>query len=129
VVAGLGRDDQLVAVGLEILGHHAAKVLFGGTCWWAIVVGQIEVVDALVESVAQDLALGVEWTVVTEVPPKSQGKWGKAQTRIANAAVAIVLITVRGSSVWAVQFRDGREAFVFHEAPFCQRICWRRWRI
>ena len=53
VVAGLRRDDELVAVGREVLAHHPAEVRLGRAVRRAVVVGQIEVRDAAVERVAQ----------------------------------------------------------------------------
>ena len=47
------RDDELVAVRLEIAPHHPAKVLFGRAVRRPVVVGQIEMGDPPVEGVAE----------------------------------------------------------------------------
>ena len=49
VPAGLGRDDELVAVGPEVLAQDAAGVDLGAAVGRAVVVGQVEVRDAQVE--------------------------------------------------------------------------------
>ena len=57
VVAGLGGDDDLVAVGREVVGQDAAEVGLGAAGRRAVVVGQVEVGDAEVEGAAADVAL------------------------------------------------------------------------
>ena len=72
VVARLGGDDQLVAVGAEVLREERAEVRLGGAVGRAVVVGQVEVGDAQVEGAAQDGPLGVQRAVVAEVVPQAQ---------------------------------------------------------
>ena len=72
VVAGLGRDDQLVAVGPEVLRQEPAEVLLGGAVGRAVVVGQVEMRDAEVERAAQDRAARLERTVAAEVVPEPE---------------------------------------------------------
>ena len=52
-IAGLGRDDELVPVGPEVLAHHASKIGLGAAVGRTVVVGEIEMRDAAVERVAQ----------------------------------------------------------------------------
>src|SRR5699024_11099324 len=58
--SGLGRDDQLVTVGAEVLGEESAEVLLGASRGWAVVVGQVEVEYPEVEGTAQDAALPLQ---------------------------------------------------------------------
>ena len=69
VVAGLGGDDEFIAVGLEVVLQVAAEVRFGRSVRRPVVVGEVEVVDAQIEGPAQDGALFFEALVVAEVVP------------------------------------------------------------
>ena len=99
VVAGLGADDELVAVGLEVGGEVAAEVLLGAAVGRAVVVGEVEVRDADVEGAAQDRALLVERLVVTEVVPQAEGDGGQVQTALAHLAVGHGAVAVRAGEV------------------------------
>jgi len=48
-VAGLGRDDEFVAVRLQVGAKQGPEILFGRPRRRAVVVGQVEVRDAQVE--------------------------------------------------------------------------------
>ncbi|MNH38209.1 hypothetical protein D3C79_992050 [compost metagenome] len=47
-VTGLRGDDQLIAPGFQVCAEDAAKVFLGGAGGRAIVIGQIEVGDAVI---------------------------------------------------------------------------------
>ena len=81
VVAGLGRDHQLVAVGREVLPQPASEVLLRATVGRAVVVGQVDVRHASVEGTAQDRALGLLRPVVAEVLPQAQATAAAAAVR------------------------------------------------
>ena len=49
VISGLGRDDQLVAEGTEVLGKHTTKVDLGASVGRSVVVGEIKMRDPEVE--------------------------------------------------------------------------------
>ena len=72
VVAGLGRDDELVAVRREVLAEDPAEVGLGRAVGRAVVVRQVEVGHAAVEGPAEDGALGLERLVVPEVVPEPE---------------------------------------------------------
>jgi hypothetical protein len=72
VPAGLGADDQLVAVRPEVLREQPTDVLLCGAVRRAVVVREIEVGDAEIECPARYGALGVERPVATEVLPEPQ---------------------------------------------------------
>ena len=79
VVAGLGRDDQLVAVRAQVLGEDPPEVRLGRAVRRAVVVGQVEVGDAEVEGAADDRALRLERPVVAEVVPQPERDRGQLQ--------------------------------------------------
>ena len=84
VVAGLGGDDQLVAVGREVVAQVAAEVLLGPAVRRAVVVGEVEVGDAAVEGAAQDRPLGLLGPVGAEVLPQAQRTARAAGARCAR---------------------------------------------
>jgi len=72
VIAGLGRDDQLVAVGPEVLGEDATEVVLGAAVGRSVVVGEVEVRDAEVERASQHGATVRQRAVVAEVLPQPE---------------------------------------------------------
>ena len=87
VVAGLGGDDQLVAVGLPVPQHVHAEVPLRLAVGRAVVVGQVEVGDAVIERRAQDLALHAKRRDLAEVVPQAQRERGQQQAAPAAAPV------------------------------------------
>ena len=72
VVAGLGGNEQFVAVRPERTFHDAAEGLFGRTVGRAVVVGQVEMRDAPVEGVMQHTPGVGEGPLGPEVLPKAE---------------------------------------------------------
>jgi len=68
------RNDQFIAVLLEVFAQQTAEVDLGAAVGRAVVVRQVEVVDAQVEGGAQQRALGVDRRAVAEVVPQAQGQ-------------------------------------------------------
>ena len=100
VVPGLGRDHQLVAVGLEVLGEDPAEVDLGAPVRRPVVVGEVEVGDPEVERAAQDRAAGRQRPVVAEVLPQAERDRRQLQAAAPAAAVLASLVAVgrrRGS--------------------------------
>src|SRR5208283_1098390 len=60
VPAGLGGDDQFVAMGGEVLRQDSAEVLLRRAEGRAVVVGKVDMCDAAVEGPADDGAPGLE---------------------------------------------------------------------
>ena len=89
VVAGLGRDHQLVAVGAEVLGEDRAEVRLRRAVGRPVVVGQVEVGDPAVEGPAQDRPLGLDRLVVAEVVPQPERDRGQLQPGAAAASVGV----------------------------------------
>ena len=100
VVAGLGGDDQLVAVGHEVLAVQPAEVDLGRSVRRPVVVREVEVRDAEVERAAQDRALALDRPVVAEVVPEAERD--RRQLEAAASAAAVrhqVVVAVVGSEV------------------------------
>ena len=72
VVACLGRDEQLVAIGTEVFVHHAPQRLLGRTIGRSVVVSQVEVGDTVVEGVTQNLFRALVVVDTTEVMPQAK---------------------------------------------------------
>ena len=94
--SGLGGNDQFLTVPGEVLTEDTAEVELRGTRRRTIVVGQIEVRDAQVESLAQRGAHGGQRSVVTEVVPQPQGQRGQFQARVPHPPIRHGVVTVLG---------------------------------
>src|SRR5699024_11233422 len=86
VVAGLGRDDEFVAQPGEVGAQHVPEIPLGGAARRSIIVGQVELSDALVERVQNDVALRLHRAVITEVVPSAEGDEREFQAAGAGAA-------------------------------------------
>ena len=73
-IAGLRRDDHLVAERVEVLAHQRAEVFLGRARRRAVVVSQVEVRDAEVEGAARDGAAVLEDVDVAEVVPQARAR-------------------------------------------------------
>jgi hypothetical protein len=71
-VAGLRRDDQFVAVALEIGAQDLSEGFLGAARRRAVIVGEIEMGDAVIERRRHDAALGVVRRVMAEIVPQPQ---------------------------------------------------------
>ena len=99
VPAGLGRDDQLVAVAGEVLGQDAAHVALRRPVGRSVVVGQVEVGDAEVERPPHHRPLVLHRLVVPEVVPEAQRDGRQLQAAAAAAAVGLDGVAVVGGDV------------------------------
>src|SRR5262249_55151933 len=99
VVASLGRDDQLVAAGPQVLADDAAAVRLRRPVRRAVVVRQVEVGDAQVERAAQDGPAVLQRAVVAEVVPQPQRHLGKLDAAAPAATVADLLVAVSRGGV------------------------------
>ena len=95
VPAGLGGDDQLVAVGAQVLGEDAAEVLLRRAVGRPVVVGQVELGDAQVEGAPHERALVGEGHVVAEVVPEPQRDLRQLQATLAGVTVADDVVAAR----------------------------------
>src|SRR6478736_3750583 len=105
IPSGLCRQGELMTVGPEVGSHDPAEVLFSSAIWRPVVVGQVEVCDALVEGVAQHFTLNIERAVVAEVVPQAERDRWQDHARMPDAAidhasVAILRRPPRIQCVW-----------------------------
>ena len=70
-VAGLGADEQLVAIGAEVVVHELAQGLFCRSGRGTVVVCEVEVGYAVVEGIAGYGAATLEGVAAAEVVPHS----------------------------------------------------------
>jgi hypothetical protein len=109
VVAGLGGDDQFVAVVAQVVGEQEAEVAFRAAGRRAVVVGQVEVRDAEVEGAAHDGALRLEGPALAEVVPQAERDGGQPEAAAAGAPVGHgVVAVVRGRVGHTPHLRDTR---------------------
>ena len=99
-VAGLGGDDELVAVCRQVHLQRAAKGLFRGTFGRPVVIRQIEMGDSQVKGAAQDGAAVFERIDAAEVVPQAernrrQHDAGLAATPINHAVVSSGICSVQ----------------------------------
>ena len=116
VVAGLGRDDQLVAVAAQVVAQNAAEVplrraverpvlqssqrVIGGIeRVTAVVVREIKVGHTQVERAEDDRPLRVQGPVRAKVLPQPQRYLGEPDATPATAAVGRVIVSVGGGDV------------------------------
>ena len=97
VVAGLGRDDQLVAVGVQVGGQDASEVSLGGPVGGTVIVGKIEMGHAAVEGVPDDGTLYLERSIVTKVLPEPKRDRREPEAAGTHAPIGHPVISIRGS--------------------------------
>ena len=83
----LGADDELIPVGHEVLVQDAAQILLGAARLRTVVVGQVEVGDAVVEGGEAELLHGLIAARVTKIVPEPQRDGGQQQAALAAAVV------------------------------------------
>ena len=105
-VAGLGRDDQLVPICSQVQVDDPSEVLLGRTGRWAVVVRQVEVRDAEVESPANDRPLPIQRGLGAEVVPEAERESRQRETAVAGAPVLHCLVTPRLRGIRPVQGFD-----------------------
>ena len=96
IVAGLGGDDEFIAVGGEILPQQPAKGFLGRTGRRAVVVGQVEMRDAVVEGIPGDGAAVLEHVQAAEVVPPAQRDGWQFQSAAPCAVVLHAIVTIFG---------------------------------
>ena len=99
VVTGFRRDDELVAVGAEEVVHEAAEVPLGAAVGRPVVVGEVEVGDAVVKRCAAERLHRSVVCRVAEVVPESQRNARQAQPAPAAVRISHCLVTRCGSRV------------------------------
>ena len=94
-IAGLGRDDELVAVRGEVLAQEAAEVLLGRAGRRAVVVGQVEMSEAEVERAAEHRALVADRVGAAKVVPQAQREPREFEAAAAATGILDRLVTPR----------------------------------
>ena len=94
-VARFGGDDQLVPIGGQILPEDLAEVLLGSPGLGTVVVGQVEVGNAVVKGRAAEITHIFIGSRVAEVVPEPQGEGSQLQAGSAAAPVGDRLIAGR----------------------------------
>ncbi len=104
-VTGFGRDKKLVAEGAEILVHEPSHGLLRRTRRHAVVIGEIEMGDTVVEGITGDGAAALIRGVGTEVMPETQTDLGKQHAAVAAAVESRreMLVTGRRRGVHKVK--------------------------
>jgi hypothetical protein len=93
-VTGLRRNDQLIAISLQIGAQKLAESLFRATRRRAVIVGEVEMGDPVIEGRRTDGALGVVRRVVAEIVPQPERDRRQVEAGPAAAPVDHILIAV-----------------------------------
>ena len=100
VVACLRRDKEFVAIGPEVLVHQSAHGLLGRTVDRAVVVGQVEMGDAVVKGIVGNLTTPFVGVYTAEVVPKTEAHLGQQDTGVsATLKCHAVVVTVLGCKI------------------------------
>jgi len=86
-VAGLGRDDQLIAVAREVFAQDAAEGLLGRARHRAVIVREVEVRDPEVEGAERDGARGRGIVDAPEIMPEPERDLREMQAGFAAAGL------------------------------------------
>ena len=100
VVAGLRRDDELVAVGTQVVTEDAAEVLLRRSVRRAVVVCEVEMGDAEIEGATHDLAARLERADAPEVLPQPERDRRQREAALAAAVVAHLVVAFTCGDVW-----------------------------
>ena len=87
VVAGFGRNDQFVTVGLPVLLEMNAEIALRFSVGRAVIIGQVKVGDAVVEGCPEQALLDLEGRDVSEIVPQPQRNGGEQNAAAAAAPV------------------------------------------
>ena len=99
VVAGLGRDHELVAKRPEILREDRAEDLFGRAVRRPVVVREVEVRDPAVESAPDDRAARLDRPLVPEVLPQAERDRRQLQSAAPAPPVLHAVVPIGGGLV------------------------------
>ena len=100
-VAGFRGDEEFVAIGFERRLHDFAKRLFGTSGRRPVVVGQVEMYDAVVESVVNQRAAFRQRALASEVFPEAERDGRQKDAAFSATAIGWpVLVAVGGCQIW-----------------------------
>ena len=95
IISGLGGNDQFVTVGVPVPIHMDAEIALRLAIGRSIVVCQIEMGNAQIETGSQNALLGAEGGNVAEIVPQTQRNCREQQAALAAAAIGHLTVTVR----------------------------------
>jgi hypothetical protein len=98
-IAGLGRDDQLIPVSLQIGAKNFAERLLRAAGRRTVIVGEIEMGNAVVEGGLNNRPLGLMRRIVAEIMPQAERDRRQIQTGASAAAVDHLLVAVFGGHI------------------------------
>ena len=94
IIAGLGGNDEFIPVGGEIFAQQPTEGLLGRAGRGAVVIGQVEVGDAVIEGGAGNGAAVLEQVQAAEVVPPAERDGGQFQPAAAAAVVLHSIVPV-----------------------------------
>ncbi len=112
VIASLGRDEQFVAIRAEIVIHKPPHCLLRTAVWRAVVIGKVEMGDAMVESVVRDGSAPLVRVNTTEVMPEAEAHLGKKYATLATTLVKPISVGIAPDVSLIVGFK-------FHRCLIC----------
>ena len=94
IISCLGRDEEFVAIRLEIILHQSAHGFLGTSVWRTIVVGKVEVGDSVVEGIVGDGTASLVRIHSSEVVPESQTNLRQQDSALAASLVKCLCIAI-----------------------------------
>src|SRR5208283_2422600 len=123
IPAGLGRDDEFVAVGKEILLQDLAESFFRRSVGRAVIIGEIEMRDAEIEGAAQHGAGIFKVVYSAEVVPQSERNGGKLNAAAPRAAILHGIVTLVICYIHAASPSAPKGAFLHAMRSACLKAC------
>ena len=87
VIACLRRDEEFIAIRTEVVFHQAPQGLFCRTVGRAVVVGEIEVCDAVVEGITCYLTTSLIGVNAAEVVPEAETDLRQQDARLSASVI------------------------------------------
>ena len=123
-IAGLGTDEEFVAIGGEIGVEQAAYRFLGGSGRRAVVVGQVEMGDAMVKGITADSPTLVKGHIGTKILPKPQTYLGQHDATAPTAGIGhAVIVAIRGGEVFVHRAEGIDTATKIIRAHHVEAVC------
>ena len=94
VVTGFSGYEELVAIRTEIVVHQFAQCLFSCSVWRPVVIGKVEMCDAMVECIMSDSSTAFVWVNGTKVLPKAQTNLGQQYATLTATTIQAFALVV-----------------------------------
>ena len=85
IIARFAADEKFVAIWTEVIIHESSHRFLSTAIRRAVVVGQIEMCDAIVEGIVRDGTASLVWVNATKVVPESQTQRPSSSYRCSEA--------------------------------------------